>query len=144
MKNFYTAEDVASLLDLNVRTVRRYIREGRLKAARVGKQYRIAGADLSEFVGLDTASDMPQQARHALASSIVDIDGVDGTAASRISTLVQAVPMTAGNTGTGRVDCLYYEDAQRLRIAINADLGFTTSLLRLIETVFEDSNEERV
>ena len=46
MPQLYSVEQVANRLGLNVRTVRGYIREGRLSAVRIGKQYRIAAEDL--------------------------------------------------------------------------------------------------
>lgn len=46
----YTPASAASYLLLDVRTVRRYIRDGRLRAARVGRGYRIRRCWLDEFV----------------------------------------------------------------------------------------------
>ena len=45
----YTPEEVAEQLKLSVQTVWRYIREGKLKAARFGKTYRISEEQLREF-----------------------------------------------------------------------------------------------
>ncbi len=42
-----SVEQVAELLGLHVRTVRNYVRDGRLKAVRIGKQYRITRTDLA-------------------------------------------------------------------------------------------------
>jgi excisionase family DNA binding protein len=47
----YSVEQVAERLSLHVRTVRGYIRDGRLRAVRIGKQYRIAAADLDALTG---------------------------------------------------------------------------------------------
>jgi excisionase family DNA binding protein len=49
----YSVEQVADRLGLHVRTVRNYVREGRLKAVRIGKQYRIAADDLAAMTGRD-------------------------------------------------------------------------------------------
>ena len=38
----YSLDQVAERLGLHVRTVRAYVRTGRLKAIRIGKQYRVA------------------------------------------------------------------------------------------------------
>src|SRR2546430_4275790 len=62
-----TAEEVADRLNLHVRTIRRFIREGRLKATRIGKEYRIADADLAGFAG-PAAADSAAPARHVVAS----------------------------------------------------------------------------
>lgn len=45
-----TAEEVAERLRVNVNTVRRYIRSGRLPAIRLGKGYRIRSEDLESFL----------------------------------------------------------------------------------------------
>ncbi|MFC7563955.1 helix-turn-helix domain-containing protein [Actinomadura namibiensis] len=50
-QQYYSVEQVAELLDLHVRTVRGYVRDGKLRATRIGKQYRIAREDLEEFTG---------------------------------------------------------------------------------------------
>jgi excisionase family DNA binding protein len=47
---FYTPQEVAEKLRLNVNTVYEYIRMGKLKAARFGNRYRISENDVQEFV----------------------------------------------------------------------------------------------
>jgi len=58
---------------LHVRTVRNYVREGRLKAVRIGKQYRIAREDLDAFTGTESKV---RRTRHVEVSSIVEIDAI--------------------------------------------------------------------
>lgn len=43
---FYTAEELATKLKLNVMTIYRYIKAGKLKAHKIGKEFRI---DRNEF-----------------------------------------------------------------------------------------------
>ena len=50
-QELYSVEQVAERLGLHVKTVRNYVREGRLKAVRIGKQYRIAREDLAAMTG---------------------------------------------------------------------------------------------
>lgn len=38
---FYTVQEVADILSLSEQTIRKLIREGRLKAVRLGRTYRI-------------------------------------------------------------------------------------------------------
>ena len=45
-----TPEECASYLGLNVRTVREYAREGKLRAARFGRYYRIKKQWLADFM----------------------------------------------------------------------------------------------
>lgn len=47
--NYMTVAEVAGDLRVDESTVRRLIRAGQLPATRVGRQYRIAPADLAEY-----------------------------------------------------------------------------------------------
>lgn len=61
----YSISDVEGLLDVSRKTVLRLIEERQLPAARVGRQYRIPGAFLLEF--LAKVSTEPLRAEAALA-----------------------------------------------------------------------------
>ena len=41
MKEFFRVEELAEKLDVNVMTIYRYIKAGKLKAYKIGKEYRI-------------------------------------------------------------------------------------------------------
>src|SRR5271165_1226509 len=87
-QELYSVEEVAERLGLHVRTVRHYVREGRLKAVRIGKQYRIAREDLEALTGRPAASFDPEPVRrdrHVEVSSIVEIDAISPEAANRIT-----------------------------------------------------------
>ena len=47
---FYTTTQVAKLLEVRPATVREWIRDGKLKAGRLGKGWRISEDDLTEFL----------------------------------------------------------------------------------------------
>ena len=59
-------EQVAERLGLHVKTVRGYVREGRLKAVRIGKQYRISRQDLEALTGV--LNRRPSQSRAPVTS----------------------------------------------------------------------------
>ena len=48
--SFYTVEQVAELLQVHWQTVLNYIKNGKLKALRLGKGYRITKDDLDKFI----------------------------------------------------------------------------------------------
>ena len=76
----YSVEQVAERLGLHVRTVRNYVRDGRLKAVRIGKQYRISRADLEELTGgtlRATVRESSRRYRHVEVSSIVQVDAIE-------------------------------------------------------------------
>lgn len=49
-KEFYTSEEVAKMLDYNVMTIYRYIKAGKLKAYKMGKEFRIKREDFDVFL----------------------------------------------------------------------------------------------
>ncbi len=76
-QELYSVEQVAERLGLHVKTVRSYVREGRLKAVRIGKQYRIAREDLEAMTGRPEPPPEPVlRERHVEVSSIVEIDAI--------------------------------------------------------------------
>ena len=48
-QEFYTLQEIADLLQVNVQTVRRKVREGKIKALYLGKSYRVSRAALEEY-----------------------------------------------------------------------------------------------
>src|SRR5580658_6214220 len=90
-QELYSVEQVADLLNLHVRTVRNYVREGRLKAVRIGKQYRIAREDLEALTGRPAAAlerEPVRRHRHVEVSSIIEVDAVSPDTANRVMNLV--------------------------------------------------------
>ena len=132
--DLYSVEQVADLLGLHVRTVRGYIRTGRLKAVRIGKQYRIARADLDELTG---GTRPPPRVATVEVSSIVQIDGIDRAAADRLGTLVLA----GANTVRGlRIQTVHDPERDRLKLVILGDAATTADVLRLLEAVLDGDN----
>ena len=49
-KEFYKAEDLAEKLEVNIMTIYRYIKAGRLKAYKIGRDYRIDKTEFQSFL----------------------------------------------------------------------------------------------
>lgn len=140
-QELYSAEQVAGRLGLHVRTVRNYVREGRLKAVRIGKQYRIAGEDLAALTGRPASAfdrDPVRRERHIEVSSIVEIDAVSPDAANRLTTLLIG---TANGRGQGveplRVETIYDRERARMKIILVGGMDANASLFKLIKAVLE-------
>jgi excisionase family DNA binding protein len=135
---FYTVDDVAERLNMHAKTIRRYIHDGRLKAKRLGKEYRIAPADLDEFTGSNPVVEPVVRTRQVVVSSIVDVDAISPGESDRITTMIMAgLNARKGEPDSPRVDTIYYGERARLRIMITASLELTSDLLRLIRTLLE-------
>ena len=51
MSGVFTVDQFAQILDMHPRTIRRYIRDGQLKATKVGGEWRILKEDAEMFMG---------------------------------------------------------------------------------------------
>lgn len=49
-KPFYKAEELAELLEVNIMTIYRYIKAGRLKAYKLGREFRIEKNEFDTFL----------------------------------------------------------------------------------------------
>jgi len=49
-KEFYKAEDLAKLLDVNIMTIYRYIKAKKLSAYKIGKEFRIDKNEFKRFL----------------------------------------------------------------------------------------------
>lgn len=133
----YSVEQVAERLGLHVRTVRNYVRDGRLKAVKIGKQYRIARADLAALTG----EPAPAAPGRAEVSSIVQIDGLAPGAADRLGILI-----TAGAKGPRdspeplRIQTIYDEERSRMKIVILGGPAATADVLLLLDGLLGPEN----
>ena len=49
-KEFYKAEELAKVLEVNIMTIYRYIKAGRLKAHKIGRDFRIDKDEFNRFL----------------------------------------------------------------------------------------------
>lgn len=132
---FLSLEQIAERLALNVRTVRSYVRTGRLKAARIGKQYRVAREDLDAFIGRSSPADGERgnRNRRVEVSSIVEVDAISPDAVARVSNLVVgAAKSRQGDDGPLRVEAIYDPDRGRLKIIVVGSLPATADIFKLV------------
>ena len=138
----YSLEDVASRLGLHVRTVRRYVRSGRLKAVKIGKQYRVNRENLEVLTGTSDAFRSPQAAsRHRMVdvSSVVEISAATPELASRISNLL--IGAAGSNRTTDiplRVETIHDPVRASIKVVVIGDLMAAADLFRLLRGVLGD------
>lgn len=142
-QDWFTADEVAERLGLHVRTVRGYLRDGRLTAARIGKQYRIAREDLDAFVGRPTPPSVGESTtRHRTVevSSAVEISAVDRRTVDRISTLVtSATAHQREDDDRLRIQAIYDEERAHLKIVVFGSLITSANIFELIDAIVADA-----
>ncbi|MYW67725.1 helix-turn-helix domain-containing protein [Streptomyces sp. SID8379] len=138
-RQYYSLDQVAELLGLHVRTVRGYVRDGRLKATQVGRRYRVTREDLEAFTGAPAAPARPAGAPHAEASVIVQVDGVGPQQAMRLSNTVVASANSRRDGGRLRVETVYDDERAALKLVVLGGLADAAELLKIVDTLVEDS-----
>jgi excisionase family DNA binding protein len=131
-----TVEAAAEQLKLHPKTILRFIHEGRLKATRVGKSYRIVRADLDAFSGVPERAEAPVE---AWVTSIVDIPGCSPELAE---TLARQVPSALNSKPEGapmRAEVVYEAERPYLKIVLTGGPSATANMLSLIRVWLEQA-----
>lgn len=136
---YYSVEQVSDMLSMHPKTIQRYIREGKLRANKVGKSWRITGHDLSIFAestcrgGSDT---IMQQRDKVVVSSVIDIHIEDFDEGIRIANALTALlnskPQEYGKS-TMYVQQIEYED--KVRVTLWGNLDFMREMTDFISVM---------
>jgi excisionase family DNA binding protein len=133
--------DIASRLKLHVKTVRGYVRDGRLKAVRIGKQYRISRADLEAFTGVPlplTDRERAKRQRAVDVSCVVAVDAISPEAAKSIETSLAAFVRREGSSREPlRADTIYDQEIGHLKITLFGGANSAAAGLKLIAALLE-------
>lgn len=122
-----TVEQAAEALGLHVKTVLRYIREGKLPATRLGKGYRIARTQLDAFAGIAK----PPEASEARATSVVDVPDITLERVGRLTRLLQAAALSGDGTAPRlHLETIFDPERSTLKVII---IGSPTDAGQLLE-----------
>ena len=150
VQQLLSAQQAAEILGLQVRTVRQYVRQGRLPGVRIGKQYRIARSDLEAFgagapeLG-DPAQPAPRQpaAEPAIptveAAAVVHVRNLMPEARASLERTLAAAAVAQPGEQAGpaplRVEPLYDGTRSLMTIVIVGSAPQTAQLLQIIDAV---------
>ncbi|MFE3598312.1 helix-turn-helix domain-containing protein [Streptomyces sp. NPDC059142] len=143
-QELYSVGEVAERLGLHVRTVRNYVRDGKLKAVRIGKQYRISRADFEALTSGPAPEETPGAGPppgRVEVSAIVRIDGLGPAGADRLSTcLTAAAQSVRGTREPLRIQTVHDKERAGMKIVILGDAATTADVLHLIDGVLGPDN----
>lgn len=146
IKNYYTVEQVSNMLDIHPKTIQRYIREGKLRASKIGKSWRITGDDLSAFTEGDsykTSIDQGQSSRKVIASSVIDIFTGGKEDAMRImNTLTASLNAKPAEYGKSSMQSQYIERENLVRITLWGEIRFMAIMMDTISSLTEVNDKE--
>ncbi|WP_243706287.1 helix-turn-helix domain-containing protein [Micromonospora sp. KC721] len=135
-QDWYTIEQVAERLGLHVATVRSYVRDGRLNAVRIGKQYRVARADFEALTG--RPADRHAYDRRVEVSTVLDVDGIDGDTADRIIALLDGLPRGPQDGPALHMQTARDLDGTRVKVLTTGGVRATVEILRLVAALVEE------
>ena len=135
-EEIYTVEQFAERLKLHPKTVLRFIREGRVRAMKVGRSYRILRSDLEAMTGVFPTG--PSRAGLRV-TSIIDLADVDPRLAARLTTYVTSVRMGTGAQPEPMNVTVANDPARRsLKIVLVGSPADTADMLRLVQALAEN------
>ena len=132
---YYSVAKVAQMLEIHEKTVQRYIREGKLRATKVGKAWRITGHDLSVFIQGENAPTLPSDKktnsdRTIMVSSVIDIDvGNMDEAMQIVNMLTAALNSKQPEFGKTSMNSQFIEHENKVRVMLYGNIKFTESIM---------------
>lgn len=140
MEKYYTVEQVAQLLSMHPKTIQRYIREGKLRANKIGKSWCIAGHDLSVFAeNRDNPNEDTVSSREKTAmSSVIDIM-VDDSEESNciVNMLTAALNSKPQEYGISSMHTQYLGYENKLRVTLWGNVDFMKIVFEVLSNVIQ-------
>ena len=154
-EKFYTIDQIAEILGMHHKTIRKFITEGKLRANKVGKQWRISGHDLSLFMEDNNVNiksnnklenekiefstgdiDSNNKTNKINISTVIDINEVDMDEHKRISNMLLALMNSKDSKiSNSTINIKYYKNDKNLKVMLWGDIEFTNVMLDFISTI---------
>lgn len=139
----YTVEDVANRTGLTDRTIRNYLKDGKLKGKKIGGQWRFTVDDIEALFRTPGKSDGDRGAAgksfdepcaqvNPDVYTIVEYE-CDAVTAGDISERLRAE--AAADSLAGSIDCLYDNAAARARFVFRGSADFVAAMLKPIRKI---------
>jgi excisionase family DNA binding protein len=144
-ETYYTVEQISEILNIHPKTIQRYIREGKLRATKIGKSWRVTGHDLSLFTERDettTNKNTPHEIK-AIVSSVCDID-VDGRdeAIRIMNSLTAVLNVKPPEYGRSTLHTQFIESENKVRVTLWGGVHFMAVMMDAIDMLTSNNNEE--
>ena len=154
-EKFYTIDQIAEILGMHHKTIRKFITEGKLRANKVGKQWRISGHDLSLFMEDNNVNiknnnklesekiefstgdiDSNNKISKIKVSAVIDINEIDIDEHKRISNILLALMNSKDSKiRNSTINIKYYKNNKNLKVMLWGDIEFTNAMLDFISTI---------
>lgn len=146
-EQYYSVDQISKLLSMHPKTIQRYIREGKLRASKIGKSWKVSGHDLSLFTEVH-ANNVDEQlyqipvSERVRASSVIDIKVTGRDEANRIINSMNAA-MNVKPEEFGQVSLIsqYIEPERTVRLTLWGNHTFMSAIFNMISAHINQDSE---
>ena len=142
----YSVQQVAKLLDLHPKTVRRFIREGVLKAHKIGREWRVQQVDLAAYAHAELANIPPEPVSttplndRVRFSAAIELEESRSDEVTRISnTLVAMLNGKDPAWGPASYELTYHPEHHKARFVVYGTPAFLRATLELLANLQQPS-----
>lgn len=144
MKEMYSPQEVAKILDVHVKTVRRYLRDGTLMGQKVGGAWKIPASEIKKQLDVSLPTDFEKvqevlspSESHVRRCLIVEIDVKTTEEASKYAQAMMAVINSQDYKGC---NFKFHLDQQVAKFILNGTSKYMVDMLAAIEEVEADED----
>lgn len=158
-EKFYTINEVAELLDMHHKTIRKFITDGSLKANKVGKQWRISEQDLNSFMKVNKDKNVDEEHKLEFSiseastnikkarinvSTVIDIEEINKEQYMRVSnTLIAIMNCKDDEMNNSTINMKYYEKENKLRVLLWGQVKFIEEMIRTVSMLTEPQTKDK-
>ncbi len=141
-KEFYTVEEVGEILNLHEKTVRRFLREGKIGGRKIGRSWMISLDELKEYAHGELAENAPEDGgereKRIAVSTVVEFYESRSGEASRFSNSLMAM-LNAKDPAWGecRFDFIYHPDEGKARFVLYGSPLFIGEIMKFFQIIME-------
>lgn len=144
---YYTVEQISEMIGMHPKTIRRFIREGKLVGNKVGKQWRIEGHELSRFMEgnkdklssyemqdeVSEDSNFEKEERRITASAVIDIEVLDREESMNISNMLMAAMSGKDSSyGNSTMNIQLIENNSKIRVMLWGRIEFLQVIMEFV------------
>jgi len=150
MNNYYNSKEIAEKCGLHLKTVQKFMREGKLTATKVGREWRVSSHELSKFMEGEHCHSISLENyqgknvnRHKFdCKAIIEVAVRDFDEASSYSNMIIGA-LNSENNSYLRSDFefMYYDKERKAKLVFSGDALFIADMMLSINDLEENQNE---
>jgi excisionase family DNA binding protein len=148
---FYSVKELSQILALHPKTVQRFIRQGKIKARKIGRAWKISQQDLKEYAhaelkpkdSLINQTNNRQTNPKITVSAVIEITNQNSEEASRISnSLIAVLNGKDPAWGKTRFDFIYQPETRKAKFILYGSPRFISAIMKTFDVILQPDNKE--